>query len=137
QGKAGEDANWARRLLAVVLVAGGDYQQSRQALAVLGILDREQLRDLTAGETAEDQRAKALVLANQKTLAHKRQAIEILEGLTRRQPQAEDQFLLAQLYESLGNWRQAREQMLGLLARQGDNPRYLAHFANSLLTHKR
>src|SRR5205807_3106511 len=29
------------------------------------------------------------------------------------------------------------EQMLGLLARQGDNPRYLAHFANSLLTHKR
>ncbi len=137
QGKAGGDTSWARRLLAVVLVAGGDYQQSRQALAVLGILDRDQLRDLTAGETAEDLRAKALVLASQRTLAHKRRAIEILEGLSGKQPQAEDQFMLAQLYEAVGDARRAREQMLTLLARQPDEPRYLAHFTASLLKSER
>jgi tetratricopeptide (TPR) repeat protein len=134
--RAGEDVAWARRLLAIVLVAGKDHQQARDALAVLGIVDRDQLRELTRGEAEEDLRVRAIVLAAQQGLGQRRAAIKLLESLPRKQARTDDQFLLAQLYESVGDWTRAREQFRYLTAVATDNPLFLAHFAGRLLHHK-
>jgi tetratricopeptide (TPR) repeat protein len=134
--KSPEDAAWARRLLAVVLAAGGDYQQSRQALVILGILDQAE-QPAAAEDNPEDQRARAMVLAAQRGRKPRRSAIALLEKLAARQPlTGDDQFLLAQLYDATGDWPRARQQMLGLLAADGDRPEYLASFAAALLAHQ-
>jgi tetratricopeptide (TPR) repeat protein len=134
QAKSAEDAAWARRILAIVLAAGGDYQQARDALALLGVVDDMESSRLPEGGSIEDQRARALVLATQKSHRQRRKAITILENVLNRQPaSADDQFLLARLYESVGDWPRARERMTALLVTQGDKPLYISHFAHSLL----
>jgi tetratricopeptide (TPR) repeat protein len=131
--RAPEDAAWARRLLAIVLAASGDYHQSRDALALLDILDEKGGPGVNAG-SIEDQRARALVLATQRSRGQRRQAIAILENImTRQPPTADDQFLLARLHESVGDWPRARERMAALLATNGDKPLYLTYYAQSLL----
>jgi tetratricopeptide (TPR) repeat protein len=130
----GDDAAWARRLLAVLLAVGRNYQQSREALAMLGLED-ERTPGAAPGASAADRRAQAMVLAAQSNPARRRQAIGILEELGRAQPlQPDEQLLLAQLYESVGQWARAREQLLSLLANHGDEPKYLAHYASRLLS---
>jgi tetratricopeptide (TPR) repeat protein len=126
-------ADGARRLLAVLLSAGGDYQQSREALVLLG------LRENTPPEQAEvasvqELRARITVLALSPGRHERRQAIPILEKLIDgKAAMPEDQFLLAQLYEGQGDWGRASKAMLKLLSQpQGEAPRYLAHFALGL-----
>src|SRR5262249_60866299 len=56
-------------------------------------------------------------LAAQPSVRKRQQAIGILEGLRRQQPAtADEQFLLARLYESVGAWRKTRSQMTELLS---------------------
>ncbi|MCI0459244.1 MAG: tetratricopeptide repeat protein [Gemmataceae bacterium] len=136
QARAPEDAAWARRLLAIVLVAGGDYQQSRDALAVLGILDESQLRELTGGQTGEDLRARAVVLAAQNTHSSRQKAIPLVEELVRKERSPADQFLLAQLYEAVGNHRGAQLEIESLLAAKPNDPGYLAFHVQILLGRK-
>jgi tetratricopeptide (TPR) repeat protein len=150
QAKAPADAAWARRALAMVIAtqtqslehldkleARTSYERSRDALAVLGILDRDDQLLLAPGDTAEDARTMAVVLAAQQNQRQRRQAVRILEELTTRQALTpDDQFLLAQLYEAVHERAKAREQMIKLLASAEASPRYpqyLAWFIRSKL----
>jgi tetratricopeptide (TPR) repeat protein len=123
-------ATRSRSVLAVVLVARNDHRRSREALALVGLSDKKQ--DAPAG-SADLERARAAVLAARPTRREQQQAIDILESLGTRQPlSAEDQYLLVQLYERLGQTQKARSRML-LLLRSENNPRYLAHHIHGLL----
>ncbi len=133
--RAPEDAAWARRMLALVLALQDDYQKSRRALEVLGLLDKE---DAPSGADGVDElRARALVLAVQRSRAKRLRAIRLIEDAIGRQPPApEDLFLLAQLYESVGDGGRAREWLHRLVSAYPDNPLYLARYARALLRHK-
>ncbi len=132
--KSPEDAAWARRILAIVYATSDDYQRSHQALAILGILDDAGRSDPRADESPEDLRAKAMVLAAQKTRVQRRAAIRLLEHLGSRQPlNPDDQFLLAQLYESVEDWPKAHQHLLSLLAAHSEKALYLTHYTRALL----
>jgi tetratricopeptide (TPR) repeat protein len=134
QAKSPDDAAWARRILALVLTAGGDYRQSRKALDLLGLGDNLGPESPPA-RRPEDERARALVLAGQRGLGQRKQAIQILERLAQLpSPEADDLFLLARLHEAVGDWRSARRWMLRLLETHSRQPAYLAHFTRSLLS---
>src|SRR6185369_15784952 len=110
--KSAEDVRWAKRILALVLALQGNYQKSRLALERLDVLDK----DLVGAEGPDEIRARALVLATQRSRASRLQAIRLLKESAGRLPlAAEDQFLLSQLHESIGDWREARSQMLSLV----------------------
>jgi tetratricopeptide (TPR) repeat protein len=120
---------WARRALAGTLVASGGYQQYRDALALLD-------ENAKAGANGvEDQRARAVVLATQPS--SRKEAIRLLEDLFgRRLSNLEDQFLLAQLYETDRNWVKARERLVGVVTSpQGETVPHLVYYINCLLRH--
>ena len=111
----------------MVLALRGDYRQLQDALALVE-------RNMSVGRrVVEDQRARALVLALQP--GRRREAIALLEDLLLRQlPTADEQFLLARLYEADRNWPKAQDRWLSLLtAPQGANPMHLAHYIRSVL----
>jgi tetratricopeptide (TPR) repeat protein len=120
-------AAWARRTLALSLPVMGDYQQFREAVALI------EANGTGDTASAEDRLAKAVLLALQP--AHRKEAIQLFEGLAARKgavpPDA--RFLLAQLYERDGNWPRAQAQMLALLGEYDANPIYLAYYARGLL----
>jgi tetratricopeptide (TPR) repeat protein len=131
---APQDAAWARRTLAMALATGGNYQRTREAMTILGLPEEGGRQGATGDTPAEDLRAQSVVLAAQRDRRHRREAIRILEGLGGRVPlTADDQFLLARLYEKDGDWVKARQQMLGLLASHGNNAQYLVSYTNALL----
>ena len=109
-----------RRMLAIVKAAHGDYQQNRQALALLGLLDDAQLPEAAAGATVADRRTQAIVLATQKDKASHQRAITILEGLDALDLNPDDQFLLGRMYESVGDWPKAKARYRQLLAKHAD-----------------
>ncbi|MEX0714008.1 MAG: tetratricopeptide repeat protein, partial [Pirellulales bacterium] len=109
---ADPDRRWARRNLAVALVARGDYASQRQALTLLE-------ENLKLDDNSVDRRAKAVVLASQQRRRALREAIKLFEKLVQVEaPSTEDRFLLAQLYQADGNWPAARQQGRSLLAVQ-------------------
>jgi tetratricopeptide (TPR) repeat protein len=123
---ASENAAWARRQLALALARTGNERALTEALALLA-------QNARGGRpSAGDQRVKAVVLAAQPR--RRREAIRLVEELVKRRTgRPEDQFLLARLYEATGQWPRARARMLALLAEVGEQPLYLAHYADSLL----
>jgi tetratricopeptide (TPR) repeat protein len=133
--EAPEESAWAKRILSVILSNEVDYSRKRQALALLGMED-ENIPPPAASESPEDLRAKALVLASQSRSSLRRRAIPLLENLMERQTTAEDQFLLAQLYESAEDWAKAKLRFTSLLASNNGNPRYWAAYALALLRHQ-
>jgi cellulose synthase operon protein C len=133
-----EVARRARNTLAVVRTLSGDYRESRSALKLLGVGGDSALPEQPETESAEDLRTKAGLLALQRDRKERRQAVALLERLVRR-PEATpgDHLLLAQLYESTGDWPKARARLAKLLSLPGgEAPRYLAHYARSLLRHE-
>lgn len=136
QEKAPEDAAWARRTLAVGLASSGDYQRSRMALSLLGLAEGPDRPRSLLKDSVDVRRAQAVVLAVQKNTRQRRQAIARLEALReRREATADDQFLLAQLYDGIGDWPKARDRMQQLLAENSDNAVYLAYYVQGLLRH--
>lgn len=132
--KAPEAAAWARRTLALLLTLAGDYQQAREAL--LSFEKAERAKG-PGGDAALDQRTRAWLLAMQKNQQERRQAIRLLEELTERESAtAEDQFLLALLYEGTGAWPKARIWWQKLLERQDASALQLSQCALSLLRHE-
>ena len=82
----------------------------------------------------------------QKTVVQRKRAIEILETLADQNlATSEDRFLLAHLYEVIGDWPKAREKYESWNLRTRNlrdmettinrRPIYLAEFSNSLLQH--
>jgi predicted Zn-dependent protease len=140
-GKSPQDQEWARRALAILLATKRDYQQMREALGILGVLDSADPNQAAGTLSTEDQRLRAILLATHQGRKQRLEAIRLLEDLGRRQTDA-DQFLLAQLYETTGDWPRAREKMLGLLADEDshlEQPlqhlQHLASYVTSLLRH--
>jgi tetratricopeptide (TPR) repeat protein len=135
KSEAPEIAAWAQQSLAVVLAIGGNYQQSREAPALLSPA-KEASPQTDIAATVDAQRARARVLALQRSRGERRQAIQILERLVeQREASSDDVFLLAQLYEAVDNWPKARRRLLGLLAERQQDPVFLIHYAGSMLRH--
>jgi Tfp pilus assembly protein PilF len=133
--QAPEEAAAARRLLGLVLASGGsDYEQKHKILADLGYLD--QPRDGSV-ESPDDKRTRAILLAAQGPRRSREEAIRLLEDISKLQPlTSADQFLLAQLYDSLGNKDKPLDLMRAALSTEQDNPQYLAYFVRVLLARK-
>jgi len=149
-----KDKAKARRDLAVVMAAPGGFQQTQKALEMLGLGKNISPKD-DPGQSADanlaDERAKMVILAQQTSPRQRRQAIAILQQLARLQVISnEEQFLLGQLYESVGEWPKAREQLLSLLtateakleqagnakAKEGEAfATYLTYFCTGLVRH--
>jgi tetratricopeptide (TPR) repeat protein len=127
----GPDSTWARRTLALSLAVSGDYQKTREALELLE-------KNLVGNYSGpEDQRARAMVLALRP--GDRRASIQALEeSFVRVKPTPQEQFLLAQLYESDRNWTKASEKLLELIAsKQGKTPEIVAFYIRALLRHDR
>jgi tetratricopeptide (TPR) repeat protein len=126
-----EDAVWARRALAEVLLARGGYRNLRQAIALVE-------QNMAAGPSPDDQRAKALLLATQPAHTDRREAIRILEGLVQSHftAAADVRFVLAQLYQAEKDWPQANRHMRALLSAAGNEPRFVGAYVGMLLQHK-
>jgi tetratricopeptide (TPR) repeat protein len=150
--KNAETTAWANRELALVLASGTDRAQISKALAIFEpdgkpvpagqegkALERKNLRD------PEDLRVLARVLDLQRTLVHRKRAIEILETLIDKNlATSEDRLTVAGLYETIGEWQKAQEKYreLNLRTRNvrdmdpfNQRPVYIARFANNLLLH--
>jgi tetratricopeptide (TPR) repeat protein len=116
-----------KRLLALALaVAGNDPAAAAGA------------RDQLNTDDVQDQRMLALLLAAQITEPQHRAAAKILEGLIgRKVATPDDYFLAGQLYEKLGEWKQAREKFVALLGLPGDRSAAQLHrVASSMLANK-
>jgi len=126
----------ARRALARTLAAMGDYRRHLHALRLVD----ENLQQEKDNEI--DLRLKALILAKRPERAAQQQAIEIFEALQKRlqtkgqRLSPEEQFLLAQLYDSVGQWSLCREQMLDLLAQKDTGSRFVEAFLEMLFRHE-
>jgi tetratricopeptide (TPR) repeat protein len=128
------DAEWARNTLAVLTASGGNQQQLLKALEILGVSGSQGEKTATTPTT---RRTQARLLAQRPNRTMRREAIKILEDLTSRDPQADDLFLLARLYEADGQWPKTQEIVGGsLLKNQGDNPAVLAYYVTALLRHE-
>lgn len=113
--------SWANRALALITASRGGSENSQAALALLGLTGNELPGAPAARENLDDQRAMVAILANQPSVRKRRQAIGILEGLLRTPYiTANEQFLLAQLYETVGEWRKTRGLMTDLLSAAQD-----------------
>jgi tetratricopeptide (TPR) repeat protein len=134
-----DDVTWAKSGLALVLVLGRDYQKLPQALALVGLRvesngDFVETSEGARNRTVEALRARARLLAMQTRTQARTKAVAILEDLNRRQALSQDdQFLLAQLHEGLGEWKEARLIFVNLCEAQNGNGVYLAYFVHSLL----
>jgi tetratricopeptide (TPR) repeat protein len=119
---------WAQRNLAILLAVGGPGPDWDEAWALM------EPRTHTSNPTVVDQRALAIMLAAH--TGRKFEAIPYFEWLlARAAATADDRFMLAQLYAARRENRKARDQMLSVLASDGDNPRYLAYHIGELLRH--
>jgi tetratricopeptide (TPR) repeat protein len=135
KGRSPTVVAWARSVLAVVLASHSDPKKSREALALVGLIEGAKAEDDAAGESAQQERARAAVLALQPDPVQQQRAIAVLERMnTRRLLSPEDQFLLVQLYERAGDWERAREAALPLVNPR-DNPRFLGYYTDALLRH--
>jgi cellulose synthase operon protein C len=104
----------ARRVLAYVMTTSGDQIQIQEALKLMGIVDDVVRSEEPATDAnLADERTKVFILARQSSPRQRLQAIAILEKIGRvQQLSAEERFLLAQLYDSAGQWPKAREQFM-------------------------
>jgi cellulose synthase operon protein C len=145
RSQSAETVAWARRTLALTLASSTDNQQVRRALSIL-----EQAGQATPGgqgakafEDPEELRALAQVLEAQKTIEHRKRAIDILESLVGKNPaNVDDRFRLARLDEMSGDWPKALEVYRDLILRTKNShdletlkrrPAVLAQFATSLI----
>jgi tetratricopeptide (TPR) repeat protein len=124
----------ARLTLAMVLAAQGGDQLTKEALALVG-KPPEGDRGAESGiDSAQRERAEAVVLALMPQRSEQREAIKILEHLSTQQLLTlEDRFLLVQVYERIGNYPTARERMQPL--RKSGSAHYLSWYVNFLLRH--
>jgi cellulose synthase operon protein C len=127
RSEAPDDADWARRALAVLLASSGNRRQSVEALQLLDLHDEGGSYLPAADESTDEIRARAKVLALRDNRDARRAAIRACQSIVDRQsPSADDRFLLFRLYEADGNLSKAREQLQSLLATNGEIPLYLA-----------
>jgi tetratricopeptide (TPR) repeat protein len=142
-----EDAKWARDVLAGLLAARGDAESADEALRLVGLDPNFNPIDQGAVDRPEDLRLRAVVLTRQKgrkprlwpsqLKAAQVKAAQLLEAFSAFQPlSADDQFLLAQLYQAQGDWKKERAVRLALLASHPTNTSFTSTCALRLLQNK-
>jgi tetratricopeptide (TPR) repeat protein len=134
RGLAGEDAKWAQGVLAALWAASGDTERANDALKLVGL--DQSLNPINPGavDRPEDLRLKAVVLALRKDRKSRLKAAQLLEELTAIQPlSADDQFLLAQLYQAQHDWKKERALRLVLLESYPTNTSFTSTCALRLL----
>jgi tetratricopeptide (TPR) repeat protein len=137
EARNSEEGDWARRVLPLVMTTHGDYKHAQKALEMLRLLGQGSQAAEVAVTTPAEQRTRAAVLAAQQDPRERKKAIVILENLLAKEPPTVgDRLLLAQLYDSVGDWKHAREQMLGLLAVQQGNVLYIAFCTQAMVRHQ-
>jgi tetratricopeptide (TPR) repeat protein len=133
-----EDADWARIMLAILLTGSGSHEKIVEAETLLGIPEPNQPVQSTAKPKLEKLRAQALVLAMQSRKSKHRQAIEIFEKqVAPLGPLSiDDQFLLAKLYDSVGNWTKARSLIEAVATASPNQASFAVAFARGLVLHQ-
>lgn len=139
KGLSAEDQLWSKTILSLILATDVDQGRSRRALELMGLgegadanlagLDTEPLADL---------RAKARVLSVQRDENYRRQAVQILEEVIRRDPagSGDDTLLLARIHELDGDWTKAGALYQRAIQLNGASPRPLIEYIQALLRHR-
>jgi cellulose synthase operon protein C len=101
----------------------------------MGFLDENS--ETKASETPDDKRTRAVLRYSQKRRQDRFEAIRIMESIGQLQPlTVNDQFVLAQMYDSVGDLAKVRSLMQDVLNKQDDIPQYLAFYIRFLLAQK-
>jgi tetratricopeptide (TPR) repeat protein len=144
-----DELAWARRTLALTLLATKDYQQTVEALKVVEPIAQaltEQGKEGKPTQKPEDLIVLAEVYESQNTPLYKKKALETLEKLVAAGMLAspEARFRLARLYLQNGDWDKAREQFRALVAQTENRrdletltrrPEYINQYIATLLKH--
>lgn len=124
------DTNWARyRLASLELLKGGP-----QHLTIANNLLLENLKD--APDSTADMRLRGVVLANMATPTARGEALKIWQQVGMDNLTPYEGFVIAQLYESRGQWREAAKLMQDTIARTtgaADRVRYVAAYVGALI----
>ena len=131
QTASAADKEFARQMIGICLAADRDYVTSRRALEELGLAEGDRLRPLTGSESPAERRTRIVALALQRDRTSRLEAIRLLEA--DRDPSPNDQFLLAQLHQAVGNRAQVRVVMSGLLRKNDRVALYVRFYAAWLL----
>jgi len=122
---------WARRVLAELTAQQGS---ARQLEAALTLLRQNRGRDGKASE--EDLGLEIALLTNRPEPANWRRAIGLLGEVAALQPLTTAQKLLrAQLLEKTGQWDEARDELVALVAKAETPPAYVALLVEKLIEH--
>ena len=122
------DKAWVNRIRVALLLNKGRPADQDQAL---GLVDQNLKND---PNSIEDQRLKATVLALRPS--RRDEAVKILEQLgAANLLDANERFLLAQLYLGQGEEQKYQDEMFKLLNLKVRNPQHLAHFVNYWIGH--
>ena len=120
-----------RRQLAVLLSKRGDAAAQDEARTLLSS------NSDVANATPDDLRAQAAMLASSRLIDDRRQAQSILESLDDRELLLpNDRWLLARLYEDLGNSAQAARHLEQLLVVGSNNSTYLRDYVRYQIEHQ-
>jgi tetratricopeptide (TPR) repeat protein len=125
---------WARRARAVAIASDGKWESFKKAEAQL--LEREkEIRNAGGEPSTADLLLHIGLLSDRVEPSSLRTALKLFEDLQSRQPlQTNELVNMAQLYERVGEWRKAKEIMLGVLTQRRDSdPAYYLTFAQMLL----
>ncbi len=131
------EAAWARRALALAFSGEGLAGVSK-ARALLGLDDEATTSSAASKDRTDlqpdDLRTRARVLARQPGRSSRRQALEMIDVLNRREEaRPADQFLQAQLLAAEGDWKRAQALAQQLLGNDPTNPTLLVFLARGLL----
>ena len=81
KGRSPAVVSWARSVLAVVLASHADPRKSREALVLVGLIEGAKAEDDAPGGSAQQERARAAVLALQPDPVQQQRAIAVLERI--------------------------------------------------------
>ena len=120
-----EDKESARRMFALCSAANPDYSRAKEAIKLLGMKPGGELINPVENETPPQRKTRALALAMQRDRLSKLTAIGILET-DRASLAPADRFLLAKLYQQVGDRKNVRTTMSELVINSEKNPLHLA-----------
>ncbi len=112
---------WVDRNLAICLLAMGGRSQLTEALKIV-----DQIIEKNGSTPNDDLRLKASILAKWPTRVERQQAIPIFEKLAGddKTVTAEDRWQLANLYQSEGDLKKSRAELLKAIFMRKDDPRF-------------
>lgn len=129
-----DDKQYALDVLAQLEQGKSDYRTTRQRLEAIGLLERGLPVPLSGRETLAQLRARFQSLAREPDAKLRREAIVTAAAIDLRQPlRPEEQYLVAQLLISVGQWPEARGRLKGLTETRNPNLVHVAYYGLRVL----